>query len=168
MPDRHRILEDGMVIRPYVPADAETVVDLGLRAWAPVFASIEAALGPAIYRALYPDWRAGQRKAIEEVLATQRVWVAEAQDGTPVGFVSLVLHEKDSTGEVYMLAVDPNHQRKGIGSALTDYAVGRMREAGMGVAMINTGGDAGHAPARRAYERAGFHPFPVVQYYKKL
>jgi ribosomal protein S18 acetylase RimI-like enzyme len=156
-----------MVIRPYVPADADTVVDLGLRAWAPVFVSIEAALGQAIYRALYPDWRAGQRKAIEDVLVTQRVWVAE-QGGAPVGFVSLVLHEKDRTGEIYMLAVDPEYQRRGIGAALTDYAVGQMREAGMDVAMINTGGDPGHAPARRAYERAGFHPFPVVQYYKKL
>ena len=156
-----------MTIRPYDSADAESVVAFALRAWAPVFVSIEAALEPEVYRALYPDWRASQRKAVEDALAEQRVWVAE-EDGAPVGFVSVALHEKDRMGEVYMLAVDPDYQRRGVGMALTEHAVEWMREAGMEVAMINTGGDPGHGPARRAYERAGFRAFPVVQYYKKL
>lgn len=34
--------------------------------------------------------------------------------------------------------------------------------------MVATGGDPGHAPARRTYERLGFAPPPLVQYYKKL
>jgi hypothetical protein len=38
----------------------------------------------------------------------------------------------------------------------------------MTTAMVETGGDPGHAPARRTYEAAGFHPFPVVKYFKKL
>lgn len=156
-----------MQIRPYEPADAETVIAFALRAWAPVFASIEAALEPAVYQAMYPDWRVSQRKAIEDVLGEQRVWVAE-EDGAAVGFVSVTLHEKDRMGEVYMLAVDPDYQRRGFGVALTEHAAGWMREAGMEVAMINTGGDPGHGPARRAYERAGFRAFPVVQFYKKL
>ena len=37
-----------------------------------------------------------------------------------------------------------------------DFAVERMREAGMHVAVVSTGGDASHALARRAYEKAGF------------
>jgi hypothetical protein len=31
-----------------------------------------------------------------------------------------------------------------------------MKEAGMQVATVSTGGDPSHAPARRAYEKAGF------------
>ncbi|MGZ4435804.1 MAG: hypothetical protein ACXVW7_19605 [Trebonia sp.] len=31
-----------------------------------------------------------------------------------------------------------------------------------------TGGDPGHAPARRLYERAGFTPVPLVRYFKAL
>jgi hypothetical protein len=38
----------------------------------------------------------------------------------------------------------------------------------MRVAVIGTGGDPGHAPARRLYERSGYRPFPVVQFYKEL
>jgi hypothetical protein len=43
-----------------------------------------------------------------------------------------------------------------------------MRESGMRVAMIGTGGDPGHAPARRAYDKAGYTALPSVQYFKAL
>ena len=38
----------------------------------------------------------------------------------------------------------------------------------MGVAMIETGGDRGHAPARRIYEKAGYTPLPAVRFFKSL
>jgi GNAT superfamily N-acetyltransferase len=71
-------------------------------------------------------------------------------------------------GEVWMLAVDPDAQSQGLGTVLTNAATAWMREQGMLVAMINTGGDPGHAPARRTYEKAGFRPLPGVQYFKAL
>jgi hypothetical protein len=43
-----------------------------------------------------------------------------------------------------------------------------MKEAGMTIAMVETGGDPGHGPARAAYARAGFGLFPVARYFKKL
>ena len=44
-----------------------------------------------------------------------------------------------------------------------------MREAGVRVATVGTGGDAAHAPARRAYEKAGFGPYlPSIYMYKAL
>lgn len=158
-----------MTIRRYADSDNEAVLAFALRAWTPVFASIEAAMPPDVYNAIYPDWEASQRAAIRAVLtgSDPQVWVAE-RDGAPVGFVSVVLHRGDHTGEIYMLAVDPDHQRTGIATALTAHAVEWMRQAGMAAAMISTGADPGHAPARRTYERAGFKPFPVVQFYKRL
>ena len=33
---------------------------------------------------------------------------------------------------------------------------------------VGTGGDEGHAPARRSYEKAGYTPLPLVRYYKRL
>ena len=36
------------------------------------------------------------------------------------------------------------------------------------MALVGTGGDPGHAPARRAYEQAGFTALPIVNYVKKL
>jgi len=157
-----------MTIRPYHPSDADTVVRFALRAWAPVFKSIERAMDAEVYRAFYLNgWQESQREAIEGALAEQDAWVAE-RDGTPVGFVSVVLHREDSMGEIHMIAVDPDCQEEGIGTALTEHAVDWMREAGMDVAMVETGGDPGHAPARRTYERAGFEVLPVARFFKKL
>jgi hypothetical protein len=33
---------------------------------------------------------------------------------------------------------------------------------------VETGGDPGHAPARRLYEQLGFGLFPIARYFKKL
>jgi hypothetical protein len=51
---------------------------------------------------------------------------------------------------------------------LTVTATDWIRQAGLPVAMIDTGGDDGHAPARRVYERAGYTPMPIVRYFKAL
>lgn len=158
-----------MTIRPFAAADGDTVVHLSLRAWAPVFASIEQAMDPAVYRVFYPDWRVQQREAVEAVLADpdQHVWVAE-RDGTLAGFVAVALHRDDDMGEIYMTAVDPDHQGRGIGTALAEFAVDWMREAGLTVAMVETGGDPGHAAARRTYEKVGFRLLPIARFFKKL
>lgn len=158
------------MIRPYTEADREAVVELSLRAWAPVFASLAQVLDAAVYRTFFPDWRVVQRQAVEAALADpeQRVWVAERADGRPAGFVTVLLQRANRMGVIHMLAVDPDHQGRGIGTALTEQAVAYMREAGMEVAMVETGGDPGHAPARRTYERAGFKPLPSVRFFAKL
>lgn len=67
-----------------------------------------------------------------------------------------------------MIAVDPDFQGQGIGSALIEFALDWMKAAGMSVAMVETGGDPGHAPARCTYEKMNFESFPVARYFKKL
>jgi GNAT superfamily N-acetyltransferase len=67
-----------------------------------------------------------------------------------------------------MLAVDPDAQGRGIGTALTEVATGWLREAGMTVAMVETGSDLGHAPARRVYEKVDYTVLPVARYFKAL
>ncbi len=67
-----------------------------------------------------------------------------------------------------MLAVDPQHQREGVGTELMRFATDWLRGRGMRVAMIDTGGDEGHAPARRLYERVDYTLLPVARYFKAL
>ena len=55
--------------------------------------------------------------------------------------------EQTLGGEISMLAVDPDHQGRGIGTTLTGFALDRLEDAGMKVTMVETGGDPGHAPA---------------------
>ena len=157
-------------IRPFEDRDTDAVVDLSLRAWAPVFASIGQAMSSGVYQRLYPDgWRASQQRSVEDACAAEktRVWVAEV-DGNTVGFVAVEIHQEDNLGEIYMLAVDPEHQGGGIGIALTGFALGRIKDAGMTVAMVETGGDPGHAAARRTYEKAGYTKLPIARYFKEL
>ncbi len=71
-------------------------------------------------------------------------------------------------GEISMLAVDPDYQCVGIGTALTEFALDQLKGAGMTVAMVETGGDPGHAAARRTYEKAGYTHLPIARYFKNL
>lgn len=97
-------------IRNYTPADEEAVVALSLRAWAPVFASLERTLGSELLARLHPDWRHDQEKAVRAALAdsAMRVWVAT--DGPqPVGFAAAMIHPERRIGEIHMPA--PNRPR---------------------------------------------------------
>jgi ribosomal protein S18 acetylase RimI-like enzyme len=160
-----------MQIKPYDPRHLDAVISLSLRAWTPVFDSIQKAMNADVYQAFYPDnWRVSQQKAVEDVCAAEdtNVWVAIDDAGSTVGFVAVKLHSEDSMGEIYMVAVDPDFQGDGIGTALTEFALDWMKDAGMSIAMVETGGDSGHAPARHTYEKVGFELLPVARYFKKL
>jgi GNAT superfamily N-acetyltransferase len=157
-------------VRALEDRDHEMVVTLSLRAWAPVFSSVERILGPSgVYSQLHPDWRVTQRRAVEAALVSpdMNVWVADV-GAAVAGFVAVTLHDEESIGEIHMVAVDPAFQRTGIGSALISFATTWIKEQGRAVALVGTGGDPGHAPARHAYERVGFTAFPIIKYFKKL
>jgi len=67
-----------------------------------------------------------------------------------------------------MIAVDPAYQHQGVGASLMQHAVAEIEAKGLDLAVIATGGDPGHAPARALYERFDFKPFPQVRYYRRL
>jgi GNAT superfamily N-acetyltransferase len=157
-------------IRTFEDPDQDAVIALSLRAWAPVFAALEGILGESgVFARLHPDWRAGQQRAVEAVCRDEQVhvWVADV-DRVVAGFVAVTLDPAASIGEIVMLAVDPEYQRNGIGSTLTSFALDWIKDKGMALAMVDTGGDSGHAPARQTYEQAGFVHLPVARYFKKL
>lgn len=156
-------------IRRYDPSDEEPIVQLSLRAWAPVFASIKRVLGVEIFETLHPDWREDQAREVRKVLAgpPNSVWVAAPQR-VAIGFVAATVHPDGLMGEVVMLAVEPGEQRRGIGSALIECATEWLRSSGVRIAVVETGGDPGHAPARRTYDRAKYTPLPIARYFRAL
>jgi ribosomal protein S18 acetylase RimI-like enzyme len=157
-------------IRPFHQDDLAAVVRLSLLAWVPVFRSFKQVLGPEIYSLIWPDWETSQKDVVENACQDPEkhpVWVAEL-DGTVVGFIVIELHQDDKTGEIYLLAVHPDYQNRGIGTDLNVFALERIKESGMNIAVVATGGDPGHAPARRSYEKAGFTGMPLVRYYKSF
>jgi len=48
------------------------------------------------------------------------------------------------------------------------FTLERLKDVGMKVAMVETGGDPVHAPARRVYEKAGYTLLPIARYFKNL
>lgn len=146
------------------------VLDLSLRAWAPVFDKLRPAVPDFVYQAFWPKgWRARQTAEIEALLDAEaaRVWLA-VEAGRVLGWIGARLHPEDSMGEIHILAVDPDHQRRGVATALMDHAMAQMRRAGMAIVMVETGDDPGHAPSRATYESAGFERWPVARYFRRL
>ena len=169
-PDFRGKVDFEMQIQPYDDSQLDAIVRLSLRAWEPVFDSIENAMDRDVYREFYPDgWHVAQGEAVASVCTDPgyHVWVA-LEGSETVGFAALKLHAEDRMGEIYMIAVDPDFQRQGIAAALTNHSLGWFKDAGMSIAMVETGGDPGHAPARRTYESTGFRLLPIARYFKKL
>jgi len=159
------------VIRPFRDDDLERVVAFSLRAWEPVFASVRGVLGAGLFTRLHPDWRADQAEAVRASCASDDLdtYVAVLDDDTPVGFVSVALNAfHQGMGAIEIIGVDPDHQRQGIASALTEHALAHMKAHGMDIAVVETGGDPGHAPARATYEATGFTVLPIARYFQLL
>ncbi len=152
------MLEFDLVIRPAEADDALILQRIREAAFRPVFASFRSILGDALYELAQAREDAAQGELLTSTLAPDSEWevfVAELK-GTVVGFVAVKLSSETSIGEIGLNAVQPAHSGMGIGTAMYEYAIERMREAGMRVATAGVGGDPSHAPARRAYEKAGF------------
>jgi GNAT superfamily N-acetyltransferase len=158
---------NAVTIRALSPDDIDPVVDLSVRAWQPVFDSFRELLGPRLFERFYPEWRADQATSVRDAIGANTTSVAVV-DGTVAGFVNVIIKPEDASGEIYMIAVDPDRQQRGIASALTSWALEEMRRNGVTLATVGTGADPGHAPARRTYEAAGFTPWPHVTYVKLL
>jgi ribosomal protein S18 acetylase RimI-like enzyme len=156
-------------IRPIAPGDVDVVVEFSLRAWEPVFDSFRAVLGEAVYALAYPDWVETQAAAVRSVCLSEKIQVFVAEGaGRVVGYVAVAWHDDPPTGEIDMIAVDPRFQRRGYASALVSFALEHIAAAGVALAVVATGGDPGHAAARRIYEKTGFIALPLVRYYKRL
>jgi len=154
--------------RPFADSDLAETVELSLLAWEPAFESMEKVLGLQIFHLIWPDWKKSQAEGVAgacKAADKYHTLVAEL-DGRVVGFVAYEL--KGETSEVVLLAVHPEFQRRGIATQLNVAALAEMKAAGMKMAVVETGGEDGHAPARRAYEKAGYTGLPLVRYFKDL
>ena len=163
-------MTNAIEIREFREGDLGAVVEFSLRAWAPVFAAVRDVLGDDIFLRLHPDWKANQSEAVRSSCtnADRDVFVAVASE-RPVGFVAVALNAfHEGMGVIDIIGVDPDYQRRGVSLRLTEFATQHMRRRGMDIAVVETGGDSGHAPARAAYEAAGFTVLPIARYFRLL
>jgi ribosomal protein S18 acetylase RimI-like enzyme len=164
------------VVRALEPADVEMLVEIAVAAWTPIYAWYRQAMGEELFAAAFPDWPAEKARQVRSACASPRseaarsaiVGVAEL-DGRIAGFVTCYADLHSGIGEIGNNAVRPDVRGRGIGPRMYEYAFARLRERGMRYVKVGTGGDPAHAPARRAYEKAGFDiQLPGVEYYREL
>ena len=161
---------DDLEIIPYEATWQEAVLQLTLRAWTPVFVRTKEEVPSYVYDAFYPHgWEKRQISDVSDYLTTEggNCWLAR-RGKTLCGYIGLRLHPEDKMGEIYILATDPDVQRQGVARRLMDFAENIFREADMSIAMVETVGDSGHAPARQTYEARGYERWPVARYFKAL
>jgi GNAT superfamily N-acetyltransferase len=158
-------------IRAARAEDAARLDEIRRAAFASVFASFRSILGDEIYALAQARDDEAQGGLLAAMLAPESRWevyVAEVAEEV-VGFVSVRLDHDTTVGEIGLNAVDPSRSGKGCGTEMYNFALARMKEAGMKVATVGTGGDPSHEPARRAYRKAGFSAeIPTVWMYRKL
>lgn len=99
------------------------------------------------------------------LLAPDSGWEADVTESNNeiTGFRTLQRNAESKVGEIGLNAVHPGHAGCGVGTAMYEFALARMREAGTQAAKVGTGAVPSHAPARRTYEKVGFTAaFPNV------
>ena len=151
-------------LRLYADGDWEAVLELSLRAFAPGYESLQRSLG------MHLDWRECIRRYLRSLTrpgARQRLLVAE-DDGVVVGVVQYLVDPGEQSGSIGVSAVHPAHQRRGVALQMYRHVLDLMRARGMKYVTAETEGHSPRDPVRRAYEKAGFVPVPIVRYYADL
>lgn len=145
-----------MKMRPYCEKDLESVMEIANRAWAPIREMSRNALGDVIADILNPRGDAVSKGLqVKDQIDSSQYEIAICEyDSQIVGFITWQIN--GIMGEIFNNAALPGAQVKGIGQTMYRYVLNRFREQGVKVVRVTTGLDEAHAPARRAYERAGF------------
>lgn len=84
----------------YDPRLRGQLLDLAIRAWAPVFPRLRSEVPGFVYDSFYPDgWEERQRSDLASVLDSEPENVDVAMiEGSPVGWICTRLHHEDSMG----------------------------------------------------------------------
>lgn len=162
---------DETIIREHRSEDTPSLLEIAVAAWESIFSCYRETMGEDLFGAVFPDWQEDKKRQVEEACGGQRgsmVYVAE-RNGEVVGFVTFYPNPVPGVYEMGNNAVRPDFQGRGIGQMMYERVFEKLRELGVHSVKVLTGGDPSHAPARRAYEKAGFKvQLPMVDYYRRL
>ena len=158
-----------MNMRKYQAEDLEAVMAIANAGWKEIRKMSRAALGDRIADIFNP---AGDDKSkglqVKEQIDSNlyNIDVCE-HDGEIVGFIT---YKHDGVlGEICNNAAKPGTGLKGIGQMMYKFVLEKFRAEKVQIVKVTTGMDYAHAPARKAYERAGFtRHLDSTTYYMEL
>lgn len=138
--------------------DLPAVLRITEEAWQPLYAGIRAEMGDQIYNLLLPDWRQIKAKQVTDHFSAHPEWMYVAElAGALVGYICFSLDSNTGMGQIGNNAVAGAARGKGVAPQMYAHVLNIFRASGMRLASVLTGLDEAHAPARRAYQKAGFH-----------
>lgn len=145
-----------MNIREYRESDLPDVMAIANEAWAPIRRMSREALGDAISDRLRPEGD-GVSKGLEvksQLESGQYGILICEHENAVVGFITFKI--EGDMGIICNNAAKKETGLKGIGQTMYHALLQLFREKSLKTVQVTTGLDWAHAPARRAYERAGF------------
>lgn len=153
--------------RPATEADLEQIIAIARRIWTMGMTKrLEDAFGVQGGKP-WDEWTA--RDIGGAVAARLDTCLVAEVEGQVAGWVTWSVNRERNQGQIGYNGVAPEFRGLGIGTTLVRMAIEKLREAGVPLAIVITGLDDGHAPARRVYEKCGFKPFhQSVTYVMKL
>ena len=145
-----------MKMREYRPEDLDAVMTIANAAWQPIRKMSREALGDKISDLFNPAGDAlSKGLQVKEQIDSGRYGIAVCEhEEKVVGFITWRID--GFCAEICNNAALPDSGVKGVGQTMYRYVLELFRKQGAKVAKVLTGLDWAHAPARRAYERAGF------------
>lgn len=159
------------MIREFKQEDLPVILEIARKAWKPIFDNYKKQLGEELHALLYPDPEAPYKLKEREIrsqaeLVPHEILICE-REGKIAGFIFFGMRGK--TGIICNNAKDPDSTERGVAQEMYAAVLAKFKAAGMTVATVGTGLDSAHAPARRAYEKAGFSArMDKTSYYMKL
>jgi len=154
-----------MLIRPFLEADVQTIVELTVETFRPFYEDdLRQMMGETLLAHHHSQWEQDYRvdvPTLHNPAVGHYVAVAEI-DGAIAGYVSWRPDELAGSSRVHILAVSSLHRRRQVGRNLCLHAIARMKADGIEFVGVGTGGeDNFHAPARALYASLGLTRIPV-------
>jgi len=151
-----------MEIRKAIPEDIDRILEITKVAWGTYSMArlMEDRYGIIGGKRCWEYKVMDLKRQCEEAL--DRIFVA-VEDGKVVGYATFGVDETRKIGHVLNNAVDPEFQRRGIGSALHRRVLDELGERGMSFAVVTTMEH--DLPARRIYEKHGFQEIAKSVHY---
>ena len=158
-----------MKMRAYREEDIEQVMEIADAGWRSIRQMSRETLGDTVSDILNPGGDAKSKGLqVKAQIESGCYGVAVCEhEGVIVGFITW--STDGLIGEICNNAARQGTGLKGIGQTMYRFVLDEFRKAGVRAVRVTTGLDWAHAPARRAYERAGFKKhLDFTTYYMEL
>lgn len=165
-------MEEKIIVRAVEAGDTEAIVDIAKAQWRRIYDGYRAQIGEELYEIWYKNALAAKGDAVRKNAADTEHCIVTEIEGKVVGFAHYSIDFTPSGEKIGILghnAVSEGYRGRGIAGRQYSEIFSKMKREGCVAVKVTTGLDDAHAPARRAYEKAGFErSLHEINYYKEL